>query len=185
MEKSDLKQTLTIIGLLFSFGTVLGCIIINFLWRIQDQLFENDWAFAQEWILTSVEDMPMVPSVQTIIWMMVPYSIIFLLGFWKYGKIILEGLMLCFGFLIGGIETIWMLNYNLKDGLLFLMTLFIRTIFMIIILIAMVILGIMKSKLVSNKNSATDCIKKYLFWFLIILIIMLVYIIFNTYVNLL
>ena len=184
MKKNDLKQTLLNVGMIFSFGIVIGCIVINFLWRIQGRLFENDWAFALERIAVFVEDMLWLPTVQTAMWLMVPYCIIFLLGFWKYGKMLIEGLIFCVGFLVGGIETIWILNFNWKDGMLFFANLFLKTILMVVFLMTMAVLSITKSEEVLRKYTLKKGTKTYLFWSLVSLIFVLVYIIFRTYVNL-
>ena len=182
----ELRRILSSITTIFLFGFVLGCICVNTLWRVQDSLFENDWTFALEKILYYVECLPYLPDLNMMACLLVIWGVIFFLGFWKYGRMLLEGIVLCFGMIVGGVETIWLLNINLKDGIQFLLMTFIRLFIVGLVILGMTSISIRMSKTrkVSNEEIGKKHIKKYLFWSFAILILVLVYIIVHSYVNL-
>ncbi len=188
MDKALLNEKSKQLFILFTFGVFGGCIYLNIVWRIQGAMFQNEWGM----ILDRVREYSLERFTEWILhhwyWMIGFHILISLVGMIRYGKIVIQGIVLCIGFVTGALETLLLLTFGIKSGAVFqlkvtgvLLPYIILTGSLFVVSCAMSFLKWTSSEK-TNKWKMIQ-LKRYMILSFAMLIFHLVYIILLSYVN--
>lgn len=188
MDRKFLNEKWKQLNLMFAFGILSGCIYFNILWRVQGSLFQNEWGMILDQMnaYTLSNLYSLILRQAYMIWIF--YLCVWILGFFKIGKIIVQGIVICTGFFTGVGETLLLLELNIKDGteffLKFAVILGIHALFLGITFVAAN--GMSALKWISREKTKKwrqIQVKKYCMIVAISLFLHIVYVFICSYVN--
>lgn len=188
MDKIFLKSKSKQLAILFLIGLFLGCIYFNLLWCFQGSVFQDEWGM----LLDCFYDEPLREMCKKIfiylIGMLSVQIVVFVFGIVRWGKIIFQGLGICFGILIGALESLVLLCYDIQDGIRVVLKCICVFGVPLIILVNSVVLANSFSTLKWFKNEKTKKwkkiqLQKYIFYFAWNVIVFIIYILIFRYVN--
>lgn len=188
MDKTFLISKSKQLVILFLIGLFLGCIYFNLLWCFRGSTFQDEWGM----LLDRFYDEPLKEMCKKVfiylVGMLSVQIVVFVLGIVKWGKIIFQGMGICFGILTGALETLVLLCYDIQDG--------IKVVLKYICILGVPLLILMNSVVLANAFSSLKWfmsektkkwkkiqLQKYIFYFALTVIIFIVYILVFRYVN--
>lgn len=188
MDRTLLNEKCKQLFMFFAFGFFGGCIYLNIVWRIQGVMFQNEWGM----ILDRVQEYSVQRFTEWILhhwyWLIGFHILICLIGMIRYGKIVIQGVVLCIGFMAGALETLLLLTFGIKSGAVFLLKItgvllpyIILTASLFVVSCAMSFLKWISSE--KTKKWKMIQLKRYVILSFSMLIFHLVYIISLSYVN--
>lgn len=187
MDKRFLWKNLKQLCLIFSFGFLGGCIYFNLLWHMRGSLFQNEWGM----VLDYLSELPLLKNERMVFYLIMELPILFLvlvLGFFRMGKILFQGLIASFGVMTGGMESLLILSMKLQDGFGLLGKWLLVWMVPILVLGCEILLSVSMSLIRSSMTGKTEKwkriqVKKYFFYSAWTIILCTIYIFLVGYVN--
>lgn len=102
--------------LIFLAGVFAGCIYFNYLWHFQGPVFQNEWGMLFDHFRDESLHFMYSGFYPYLFGLLAFQIVIFFLGIIKWGKIVFRGLTICFGILLGSIETLFLLCFDMRNG---------------------------------------------------------------------
>lgn len=188
MDKVLLEAKCRQLCILFAFGVLGGCIYFNILWLLQGDIFRNEWSILfDHWIKIPLKEYILyILDVWYIFYMF--HILVCIAGGLKIGKIMIQGIFLCLGIGTGSAQTLLLLSFDLKTGMVFgLKILIILFPYILVIGSTMILSCAMSSLRWISKEKTTKWKKiqwkRYCIGCFMTLFFHLVYIILLSYVN--